>query len=167
MDKKYNATWLDHFNACCEKIIRSQNMSINITSTGQRKIQLDNIPSLRDKVILGISARGPIELPITPNGNVCVDPKHMFLTLVQNNTQEELSSIPLIEAQPSLNNGRRLVLNGMYVDFPNSYINFPNSGYTPVVGEEIFMTFFYAPITYEEYRKIQANAMLRPNFCTA
>lgn len=137
--------------------LRQQNVVVPITNASLKRIQFGDIPNLRDRLIMSVAVRTSTEILFTPNGETLEDPRGCFMTLIENNTDEVFSQIPLAEAMPQLNNGNMLEFNGLFVNFPKSYIEF-SQAFTPTVGRAIFLVFYFAPISFKEWEANQKLA---------
>lgn len=69
--------------------------------------------------------------------------KKCFCTFVSNG-KEAINRIPLIALVPSENNGRRLLLNDVEIDFAKSYIEFSETtSLAENVGKAVPFTFYF------------------------
>lgn len=90
--------------------------------------------------------------------------KSTYLTLVENNTQESVSALPVASVIPSLNAGIRTELEAYAINFEKCYINV--AGSTPLTaGECIVFVFFYESFNQGEIRAEQARKYKAASKC--
>lgn len=113
-------------------------------SNGQ-KLYFKDIPTLRDKTIVGVEAYSASDLAVTPDGNTSIadaDADQITITLVDKNQNEFIFNMPVLNFNPRSQGGFIREISPAKVDFTRSYITVTDS--TGIgANEAIAFTFYY------------------------